>query len=302
MTPARISAVLIVKNEEEMLARCLDTVKDADEIVICDTGSEDNTLEVAKRYTDNIFTDFKWCDDFAAARNHAKSKATGEWVLSIDADEVLLSPFEVVRDAVAHANNAVNCILWAGDNMQKHFFPRLFRNSPAIPWCGAVHNYPNVVGEDVPNPPHMRYDYSPAHLKDRNRTLRILEKECQDPTKVREHFYLGREYFYRHRYEDAVVTFGKYVQQSKFLAEKAEAYLTMAKSYLELGDADKAREACAMALIINANWTEPALFMAHLAGDGRGVERWTRNAEQWKRMAASATNTDVLFLRQTDAQ
>lgn len=84
-----ISACLIVKNEEKILARCLDSIKDiADEIVIVDTGSTDKTKEIARKYTDKIY-DFKWIDDFAAARNFSFSKATMEYIYVADADEVI---------------------------------------------------------------------------------------------------------------------------------------------------------------------------------------------------------------------
>lgn len=293
----KISAVLIVKNEEQMLARCLDSVKEADEIIVCDTGSTDGTIEVARRYTDKVFTDFAWCDDFAAARNHAKSKASGDWILSIDADEQLACPFSNVRDAVAMAVNAVAVRLIAADNGQVNLFPRLFRNTPEIPWVGAIHNYPNVVAEEVGDVA-ICYGYSPAHRLDPDRTLRILEKECRDPGKVRERFYLGREYFYRQRFEDTVVTLGLYVQQSRFLSEKAEAFLIMARAYWAMKMGEDARDACLQALKINPTWKEACLFMAEISGDGRGNPRWQMAADQWKRLAATAENHDVLFLRQ----
>ena len=64
-----ISLCMIVKNEEQVLARCLESVKDiVDEIVLVDTGSEDKTREIARKYTEKIY-EFIWQDDFAAARN-----------------------------------------------------------------------------------------------------------------------------------------------------------------------------------------------------------------------------------------
>ena len=85
----RISACLIVKNEEAVLARCLDSICDlVDEIVIADTGSTDRTKEIAANYTDKIY-DFAWVDDFAAARNFVFSKAEMDYIYSVDADEVL---------------------------------------------------------------------------------------------------------------------------------------------------------------------------------------------------------------------
>lgn len=77
------------KNEEEVLERCLNSLKGLmDEIIIVDTGSTDRTKEIAARYTDKIY-DFSWCDDFAAARNFSFSKATQEYIYAPDADEVL---------------------------------------------------------------------------------------------------------------------------------------------------------------------------------------------------------------------
>ena len=87
---ATISLCMIVKNEEKVLARCLDSVKPAvDEIVILDTGSTDATKDVAARYTDRIY-DFPWVDDFSAARNASFAKASMTFTMWLDADDVLL--------------------------------------------------------------------------------------------------------------------------------------------------------------------------------------------------------------------
>ncbi|MEC0171900.1 glycosyltransferase [Paenibacillus graminis] len=80
---------MIVKNEEAVLDRCLNSVKEiADEIIIVDTGSTDNTKEIASQFTDKIF-DFTWCNDFSIARNESLKYAEGKWILVLDADEYL---------------------------------------------------------------------------------------------------------------------------------------------------------------------------------------------------------------------
>lgn len=80
---------MIVKNEEPVLARCLDSVASMmDEIIIVDTGSTDRTKEIAAQYTSRIY-DFTWCDDFSAARNYAFSLATMDYIYCPDADEYL---------------------------------------------------------------------------------------------------------------------------------------------------------------------------------------------------------------------
>ena len=86
---ATISLCMIVKNESAVLARCLDSIADLmDEIIIVDTGSTDNTKEIAAQYTSRIY-DFKWTSDFSAARNFSFSKATMEYIYTADADEIL---------------------------------------------------------------------------------------------------------------------------------------------------------------------------------------------------------------------
>src|ERR1035437_8094177 len=82
-----LSLAMIVKNEARCLARCLRSVQAiVDEIVIVDTGSTDDTLQIARDFHARIFH-FSWVDDFSAARNQALAKATGDWVLVFDADE-----------------------------------------------------------------------------------------------------------------------------------------------------------------------------------------------------------------------
>lgn len=84
-----ISLCMIVKNEEEVLERCLQSVKEVvDEIVIVDTGSTDKTKEIAKKFTEKVY-DFNWIDDFSAARNFSFAKATMDYQMWLDADDIL---------------------------------------------------------------------------------------------------------------------------------------------------------------------------------------------------------------------
>ena len=84
-----ISLCMIVKNEAPRIERVLNSVKDfADEIIIVDTGSNDNTKELASKFTDKIY-DFEWVDDFSRARNFSFSKANGEYIMWLDADDFI---------------------------------------------------------------------------------------------------------------------------------------------------------------------------------------------------------------------
>ncbi len=94
---------MIVKDEEDYIEKCINSVKSiVDEIIIVDTGSNDKTKEIAKKFTDKVYG-FKWNDDFSAARNFSISKATKDWILVLDADETISSKdLETIKEL---ANN-----------------------------------------------------------------------------------------------------------------------------------------------------------------------------------------------------
>ena len=147
-----ITLAMIVKNEEEMLAGCLESVRGiVDEIVIVDTGSTDSTKDIANKYNAKVF-DFVWCNDFSAARNEALSHSTGEWILYLDADERLNAPFpEKLRQLLANSPDDIGgfiCTIESNhiqlDGAVEHHrggYPRIFRNYgyPNISFQGRVH-------------------------------------------------------------------------------------------------------------------------------------------------------------------
>ncbi len=146
---ASISVCMIVKNEEQVLERCLNSlVGIPDEIVIVDTGSTDRTKEIAKRYTQKVF-DFTWVEDFAAARNFSLSKAGCDYIYVADADEVLdqenrtrflklkqalLPEIEVVEIGYSH-QFAFNTT----ENFAMEYRPKLFRRLRAFQFTDPIH-------------------------------------------------------------------------------------------------------------------------------------------------------------------
>jgi len=294
-----VAAALIVKNESALIARCLESVKKLDGIFVADTGSINQTVPIIKKFTPNVCTDYVWKDSFADARNHVKSKVKAEYILSIDADEVLHDPFEVKQTVELMEQRgilAANVLMVSGSSPENFVFPRLFKNVPEVWWEGAAHNHVSVKGVDIGRV-RITYTWSPAHAMDLDRTFRILKKEVERTNNPREVFYLAREYWYRHKYEEAIKYYTDYVLRSGFLPEKAEAYLIMARCYWALGQGDQARLSCAQAIIINAHFKEAVKFMATLCGYGSGHSNWQANADQWLRMAETATNERTLFVR-----
>ena len=158
-----ISLCMIVKNEERILARCLDSVKDlVDEIVIVDTGSADATRRIAQTYTDRVY-DFTWIDDFSAARNFAFSKATCEYIYSADADEVLSEEnrarFQVLKETLLpeieivqmkYGNQLHNGTVY---NFDEEYRPKLFKRLRNFVWEEPIHEMvrlePVVYDSDI---------------------------------------------------------------------------------------------------------------------------------------------------------
>ena len=149
-----LSVCLIVKDEEQMLGSCLESVADlADEIVVYDTGSTDRTLDIARAAGARVVEGY-WDDSFARARNAALELAVGDWVLSIDADERFLADPTSLRTLLADRRSDLEAYLVAIENLQGvgnarsvHTAIRLFRRG-SVRWQHRLHE--QVVAADDP--------------------------------------------------------------------------------------------------------------------------------------------------------
>ncbi len=146
-----ISVCMIVKNEERVLARCLDSLKGLyEELIIVDTGSTDRTKEIAARYTDKIY-DFEWINDFSAARNYAFSLATMDYIYTADADEVLDSDnyeqFRILKENLLPEIEIVQMKygnqLKFGTvyNFDEEYRPKLFKRHREFVWIEPIHEH-----------------------------------------------------------------------------------------------------------------------------------------------------------------
>jgi len=151
----RISLCLIVRNEEAVLARCLESVLSfADEIIIVDTGSTDQTRQIAKRFTDHIY-DFNWINDFSAARNFSFSKATEDYVMWLDADDVVPEKSTAEINALKKSLDAtvdiitMKYVLSFDQNDCPTYFStreRIFKRSKNYQWIDPVHECIPLLG------------------------------------------------------------------------------------------------------------------------------------------------------------
>lgn len=146
---ATISVCMIVKNEENNLGKCLDSLKDiADEIVVVDTGSTDKTKDVAAIYTDRIY-DFAWTGSFADARNYAFSLANCDYIYSADADEIInkenIKKFLILKQVIDmeidivqmyYCNQLINNTIYSFD---KELRPKLYKRIREWKWESSIH-------------------------------------------------------------------------------------------------------------------------------------------------------------------
>ncbi|MCY7333897.1 MAG: glycosyltransferase [Pseudanabaena sp. CAN_BIN31] len=198
LSPIFLSACLIVKNEEQRLSQCLDSLKIlADEIIVVDTGSSDRTVVIAKKYQAKVFN-FTWCDDFSRVRNYAIAQARGAWILVIDADEILAEGAIATLQKVMQRDDCIAANLLRIEIGAKQtpysLVLRLFRNHPAIAFTGIYHesidqsvtalqakeSHWRVLNVEVPVLSHYGYTDSEIKFKQKHEfAKRLMHKHLE---------------------------------------------------------------------------------------------------------------------------
>lgn len=214
-----ISACMIVKDEEEMLPRCLASIKDqVDEIVVVDTGSTDSTVEIAESFGAKVYH-HPWENDFSKHRNQSISYATGEWIFIIDADEEFIpSASRSLRQELAIAmKEGVDALMLRVENSISEGTEaicsdslRIFQNNGVIRYEGIVHN--NLVGcthvgTSLGSIIHYGYDRgSEMARKKFERTATLLRKQiAKNPDNPLPHMYLACSHASLDRHREALV-------------------------------------------------------------------------------------------------
>lgn len=241
---------MIVRNEEEVLARCLDSVKEiADEIIIVDTGSDDQTKEIASRYTDQVY-DFSWTYDFSAARNFSFSKASMDYQMWLDADDVIeKKDRDLLIQMKKELKEDTDIVMLPyhvafdqkGRPVMTYNRERLLKRSRGFIWQGAVHEAIVPAGKIVYLTAAVCH--RKLHPSDPDRNLNIyevmLEREgIEDP---RHQFYYGRELYYHERYEEASAVLESFLKEGKgWVENNISACLTLSECLLKMGKKEEA--------------------------------------------------------------
>lgn len=244
-----ISLCMIVKDEELVLDRCLKSIYDVvDEIIIVDTGSIDNSKNICKNYTENIY-DYKWNDDFSSARNFSFQKATKDYILWLDADEI------IDKENKEKLLNLKKVLSFDIDVITMHTYMNIDEdNNPKITmirsrmvkrennfkWIGFVHEYIEVSGNIYDSDICIIHD-KVKFVSDRN--LKIYKNKVEKQVfSERDLYYYGKELYCNRYYNEAIKVLEKFIPKATSNEEIIDALCKIGKCYLYKGDKETARK------------------------------------------------------------
>ena len=254
-----VSLCMIVKNEEDVLSRCLSSVQGlVEEMVVVDTGSTDSTKEVARKFTDRVF-DFPWAEDFSQARNFSLSQATQQFCLWMDADDVIdpeyRQGFLELKQALPPQTDVVMLPYHAafdegGRPVLTYYRERLIRRLSGLSFRGAVHEAVAPVG-NVVTWDGAAISHRKTRPGDPDRNLRIFEGLLSQGKELspREQFYYARELAAHGRDEEAAWLFEEFLSTGRgWVENQLQACRDLSGCLLRMGKPEEAFTALAAAL------------------------------------------------------
>lgn len=264
-----LSIAMIVKNEENNIERCLKALKVLDgkinyEIVIVDTGSEDNTIDIVKKYTERIY-EHKWNNNFAEMRNISIKYCTGDWILILDADEVLEDTKEIVEFFKSGIYKKYNCatvklknILSADEeNYLIGSLVRIFKNGKDFFYKGRIHEQPNIFAPvAMTNISFLHYGYSRADYEvmeyKYQRNIELLLKDLKEGKDlIYTYFQLAQTYEMANKVSEGLNAIKKafdLVKQNKDKKNYLYVYHFYGRALFSKNNYEKAIEVCEEAI------------------------------------------------------
>lgn len=278
-----LSLSLIVKNEAHNLPRLFESIVGLyDQIVVVDTGSTDNTILIARQYGAEVYN-FEWIDDFSAARNFGFLKCTSEYIMWLDADDILLPQH---RQTVLNLKSYLHLAdAWLaiydyaqdnnGDSIVSLYRHRIIKNRHIPMWKWPIHecmmidgSYTQLDGQFVVTHKRSAEDY----IRDTGRNLPMMRKAvAANPTEPRLLFYLGKELLYSN-VDEAIEVFEKYLRNGGgWCDDELNAHFCLAVAYLNKSQIEKAIAVC-----MNAIKRDPRLaeFYALMGQIHYNKEQW----------------------------
>lgn len=266
-----LQASMILKNEEEMLPRALDSLKGIDSIMICDTGSTDSSFDIYEQYKKKPGYNLTWFKyslfnaddhimDFSHARNECKEKCIGDWIFILDGDEWFDFDLEKIKNIINSGWIKDHDVLLLDCKTEQEATsqPRVFRNIDTLWYFSEYHNtlmkYPAGRDKMPEMIPQSRYyktsfiinaEFSPNHKIYPKRTLRIIRNVLKKrPNDARAMFYCAREILNQEdpNIYEALFWLLRYVEAAPPTPEMAEVFYLISTIYIDMELATKAVE------------------------------------------------------------
>ena len=291
-----LSVTLIVKNEAQNLARLLPQLTFADEVIVVDTGSTDDTLTVAKKFTNNVYN-FTWCDDFSKARNYAISRATCDYVMWLDADDIV--PDDTKKIIMGWKNSDMgsekSCfsadfyyMKYSMDTQIPFWFwrERIVRRCHNCRFVGFIHEA--II-------PFGKVDYLNCAIMHRpsasheQRNLAIYRNAIANGRRfsLRDKFYYARTLFECGLTDEAVPILKKFVCSKRaYVVDRIEGYKLLSRIAASGGDVPLARKYLVRSLAV----LPPSSEICCLLGNTYFGEQNYLYAAQWYTLALSCAN------------
>jgi len=284
-----LSLALIVKNEEHNLPRVLDSAKGLyDELIIVDTGSTDNTVEIAKKYTDKIYS-FNWVKHFAKARNFAFSKCTQPWVMWLDADDYLKAEdvrairkfFEDNKDNPSVEYFLFNYYYWVepptpeGAVLATQLRERIVKRDKAV-WIGRCHEIIPIFWEKskcIPNVGVYHLRSAEDRKVDGDRNIELMKLAVQEEPNSRNYFYLGNEYLDRGYAKEARTSYCRAYQMNDNVDVCFQSCFKIARIHHMQNDILKAQYWYKKSLEYQVDYREPVLGLAEICYDKKDYSK-----------------------------
>ena len=248
-----LSLTMIVKNEEGVLSRALSTAAAyADEIVIVDTGSTDKTVEVARRFTDKVYS-LVWIDDFSAARTYAGSKSTCDYWMWLDADDIVTLENAHKISRLKKTLDGIDIVMLPyvletddkGKPSFSYYRERIIRRGSGLIWQGRVHEAVELRGNVVKRAPSVLHA-KPAGREGGTRNLDIYKKMIADGETFtpRDLYYYARELFFTGNISSAAARFREFIdEKGGFNVNRIDACVMLSRCLYMLGDTDNSVKA-----------------------------------------------------------
>lgn len=297
-----ISLCMIVKNEEDVIERCLNSVKEAvDEIIIVDTGSTDATKEIVTSLGAKVF-DFEWINHFAAARNFSFQQATCDYIMWLDADDIIkpedLQKLKQLKQTENFNYDTVTMKYHLtfdenGNPTYSYRRNRLVKRTNNFQWVGPVHEYLAVFGSSLHSDIAVTHNKL-KHTPGRNLAIYLARLERGEEFSPRDQFYFANELRDHARYEEAIQYYDLFLEGKKgWVEDNIAACSRKSKCYAQLNNMEMA----VRSLLQTLEYTPPRPdFCCQLASLFTSLNRYSEGIYWYTQaLTTSVYNSDMSF-------